>query len=106
MRRIGQEGARHALEGMRAGVQFVRGKFAQHVHSADVGRLLAAWSAGVGISVAAGTNTTVDLGYRYTDLGTTESGWNRFANARGLQDEKMQLDLASREVTLGVRYAF
>ena len=65
-----------------------------------------AWSAGVGISVAAGTNTTVDLGYRYTDLGTTESGWNRFASARGLQDEKMQLDLASREVTLGVRYAF
>ncbi|KRG52533.1 outer membrane protein [Stenotrophomonas beteli] len=65
-----------------------------------------AWSLGAGISVAAGRNTTLDLGYRYVDLGTTESGWNTFGNARGLQDEKMQLDLVSREVTLGLRFAF
>jgi len=65
-----------------------------------------AWSLGAGISVAAGKNTTVDLGYRYADLGRTESGWNTFANARGLQDEKLQLDLVSREATLGLRYAF
>ncbi|MBA0224341.1 porin family protein [Stenotrophomonas maltophilia] len=65
-----------------------------------------AWSLGAGISVTAGKNTTVDLGYRYADLGRTESGWNTFANARGLQDEKLQLDLVSREATLGLRYAF
>ncbi|WP_242015048.1 outer membrane protein [Stenotrophomonas maltophilia] len=65
-----------------------------------------AWSMGAGVSVAAGTNLTVDLGYRYADLGRTESGWNTFANARGLQDERLQLDLVSREATLGLRYAF
>lgn len=65
-----------------------------------------AWSLGVGISVAAGSNATVDLGYRYADLGSTESGWNTFSNARGLQDERMKLDLVSREATLGLRYAF
>ncbi|MFL4617047.1 outer membrane protein [Stenotrophomonas maltophilia] len=65
-----------------------------------------AWSLGGGVSLAAGSHVTVDLGYRYADLGRTESGWNTFGNARGLQDEKMSLDLVSREVTLGLRYAF
>lgn len=65
-----------------------------------------AWSLGAGVSFAASDAFTVDLGYRYADLGSTESGWNTFGNARGLQDEKMQLDLVSREVTLGLRYAF
>lgn len=65
-----------------------------------------AWSLGAGVSLAAGNNITVDLGYRYADLGRTESGWNTFGNARGLQDEKMSLDLVSREVTLGLRYGF
>ncbi|PSD24842.1 porin family protein [Stenotrophomonas maltophilia] len=65
-----------------------------------------AWSLGAGVSFAASDALTVDLGYRYADLGSTESGWNTFGNARGLQDEKMQLDLVSREVTLGLRYAF
>ena len=65
-----------------------------------------AWSLGAGVSFAASDALVVDLGYRYVDLGSTESGWNTFGNARGLQDEKMQLDLVSREVTLGLRYAF
>jgi opacity protein-like surface antigen len=65
-----------------------------------------AWSLGAGVSVATGNNLTVDFGYRYVDLGRTESGWNTFSNARGLQDERMSLDLVSREATLGLRYAF
>ncbi|MBA0387057.1 porin family protein [Stenotrophomonas maltophilia] len=65
-----------------------------------------AWSLGAGISVAASDALSVDLGYRYADLGSTESGWNTFSNARGLQDERMKLDLVSREVTLGLRYVF
>lgn len=65
-----------------------------------------AWSLGAGVSVAASDALTIDLGYRYADLGSTESGWNTFANARGLQDEKLKLDLVSREVTLGLRYTF
>lgn len=65
-----------------------------------------AWSLGAGVSYAASDRLTVDLGYRYVDMGRTESGWNSFGNARGLQDEKMQLDLVSSEITLGTRWAF
>lgn len=65
-----------------------------------------AWSVGAGVSVAASDRMTVDLGYRYVDMGTTESGWNTFGNARGLQDEKMRLDLTSSEFHLGARLAF
>lgn len=48
----------------------------------------------------------LDLGYRYVDMGDTESGWNNFPNARGLQDEKMKANLVSSEVVLGMRWAF
>lgn len=65
-----------------------------------------AWSMGAGVSYAASQSMTLDLGYRYVDMGSTESGWNTFANARGLQDEKMRLDLASSEIHLGARWAF
>lgn len=69
-------------------------------------RIGLAWSLGAGVSYAASQRMTLDLGYRYVDMGSTESGWNRFANARGLQDEKMRLDLASSEIHLGARWAF
>ncbi|MCF3498184.1 porin family protein [Stenotrophomonas maltophilia] len=65
-----------------------------------------AWSVGAGVSVAASDRMHIDLGYRYVDMGSTESGWNTFGNARGLQDEKMKLDLASSELHLGARLAF
>ncbi|AEM51480.1 outer membrane protein [Stenotrophomonas maltophilia] len=65
-----------------------------------------AWSLGAGVSYAATDRLIVDLGYRHVDMGRTESGWNTFGNARGLQDEKMQLDLVSSEITLGARWAF
>eukprot|EP00866_Antonospora_locustae_P000896 jgi/Antlo1/896/74 len=39
-------------------------------------------------------------------MGDTESGWNNFANARGLQDEKMKANLISSEFSLGMRWAF
>jgi opacity protein-like surface antigen len=48
----------------------------------------------------------LDLGYRYIDMDDTESGWNNFPYARGLQDEKMKANLVSREVVLGVRWGF
>lgn len=69
-------------------------------------RIGLAWSVGVGISAVASDNLHIDLGYRYVDMGSTESGWNTFGNARGLQDEKMRLDLASSEFHLGARWAF
>lgn len=65
-----------------------------------------AWSLGAGISVKSGERTHVELGYRYADMGQTESGWNQFGNARGLQDERMRARLVSSEAVLGLRYAF
>ncbi|MBA0397432.1 porin family protein [Stenotrophomonas maltophilia] len=65
-----------------------------------------AWSLGAGVSYAASQQLTLDLGYRYVDMGSTESGWNAFGNARSLQDEKMRLDLASSEIHVGARWAF
>ncbi|OBU68372.1 porin [Stenotrophomonas maltophilia] len=65
-----------------------------------------AWSFGAGVSYSPTERLVMDLGYRYADLGTAESGWNTFGNARGLQDEKMSLNLISRELLLGARFSF
>ena len=65
-----------------------------------------AWSLGAGVAYAPVEKLTLDLGYRYVGMGNTESGWNAFPNARGLQDEKMSANLSSSEVYLGGRYAF
>ena len=65
-----------------------------------------AWSVGAGVAYDVTDRLTLDLGYRYIDMGDTESGWNNFPNARGLQDEKMKANLVSRELLLGARWAF
>lgn len=65
-----------------------------------------AYSLGVGASYSPIENFNIDLGYRYTDSGKTESGWNAFSNARGLQDEQMKAKIESQEIYLGVRYRF
>lgn len=65
-----------------------------------------AWSVGAGVSYSPIERLAIDAGYRYVSMGTTESGWNAFPNARGLQDEKMSLDLSSRELYLGARLKF
>ncbi|MBA0098765.1 outer membrane protein [Stenotrophomonas indicatrix] len=72
----------------------------------DTTRTQLAWALGAGVSYAPIDRLTMDLGYRYVSMGTAESGWNAFPNARGLQDEKLSLDLTSREIYLGARYAF
>ncbi|WP_256581541.1 MULTISPECIES: outer membrane protein [Pseudomonas] len=65
-----------------------------------------AWSLGAGVAYDVTDRLALDLGYRYVDMGDTESGWNNFLNARGLQDEKMKANLVSSEVVLGMRWAF
>ena len=65
-----------------------------------------AWSVGAGVAYDVTDRLALDLGYRYVDMGDTESGWNNFANARGLQDEKMKANLISSEFSLGMRWAF
>ncbi|EFE97624.1 outer membrane protein [Serratia odorifera] len=64
------------------------------------------YAIGGGVSYAPIERLNVDLGYRYVDMGKIESGYNRFANARGLKDEQMKAHLVSNEFTLGVRYLF
>ena len=64
------------------------------------------WSLGAGVAYSPIEKLTLDLGYRYVDMGRTESGWNAFPNARLLQDEKMSANLVSSEIYLGGRYAF
>ncbi|EOD8957338.1 outer membrane protein [Providencia stuartii] len=65
-----------------------------------------AYSIGAGVSYEPIDKLNFDLGYRYIDLGKIESGMNRFANARGIQDEQMKAHLKSQELVLGVRYLF
>ncbi|HEI8867941.1 outer membrane protein [Serratia sp. AKBS12] len=64
------------------------------------------YAIGGGVSYAPLERLNVDLGYRYVDMGKIESGYNTFANARGLKDEQMKARLVSNEFTLGVRYLF
>lgn len=64
------------------------------------------YSAGVGAGYAINESWSLDLGYRYVDMGKIESGFNNFDNARGLQDEQMRARLVSSEFLFGVRYTF
>lgn len=64
------------------------------------------YALGAGVSYAPLEQFSIDLGYRYVDWGKIESGYNNFANARGLKDEQMKAHLVSNEFTLGVRYLF
>jgi len=64
------------------------------------------WSVGAGVSYVQSARLAFDLGYRHVDMGQTQSGWNTFTNARGLQDEMLRARVSSSEFHLGARYAF
>lgn len=64
------------------------------------------YAIGAGASYTLLENFSIDLGYRYVDMGKIESGYNNFTNARGLKDEQMKARLVSNEFTLGTRYLF
>lgn len=64
------------------------------------------YAIGAGVSYSPVANLSFDAGYRYIDMGKIESGYNEFANARGLKDEQMKARLVSSEFTLGTRYVF
>jgi len=65
-----------------------------------------AWSLGAGVSYSPLEHLSIDVGYRYIDMGKVESGYNTFGNVRGLKDEQMKARLASSEFTVGTRYLF
>lgn len=64
------------------------------------------WSLGAGVAYSPIEKLTLDLGYRYADMGQAQSGWNAFTNARMLQDEYMRANVVSSEVYLGARWSF
>ncbi|ALV92585.1 MULTISPECIES: outer membrane protein [Pantoea] len=64
------------------------------------------YSIGAGISYTPIEQISLDLGYRYVDMGKIESGYNTFANARGLKDEQMKARLVENQFVLGARYLF
>lgn len=64
------------------------------------------FSIGAGISYTPIEQISLDLGYRYVDMGKIESGYNTFANARGLKDEQMKARLVENQFVLGARYLF
>ncbi|MFL4555243.1 outer membrane protein [Yersinia kristensenii] len=64
------------------------------------------YTIGTGVSYSPVESLILDLGYRYTDMGDVQSGFNQFANARALQDEQMKAYLVSSEFLLGIRYIF
>jgi len=65
-----------------------------------------AYSLGAGLSYSPLERLSIDVGYRYTDMGKVESGYNTFSNVRGLKDEQMKARLTASEFTLGARYLF
>lgn len=65
-----------------------------------------AYSLGAGVSYSPVERLSIDIGYRYVDMGKVESGYNTFGNIRGLKDEQMKARLTSSEFTIGTRYLF
>jgi opacity protein-like surface antigen len=64
------------------------------------------YSVGAGASYDLTQNWSLDLGYRFVDSGKIESGFNRFSNVRGLQDEQLKAKLIANEFFVGARLNF
>lgn len=65
-----------------------------------------AYAVGFGVTYSPARKVSIDLGWRYVDMGKTQSGANNFANVRRLQDEQMRAKLTSSEISVGLRYSF
>ncbi|HDX8346011.1 TPA: porin family protein [Aeromonas dhakensis] len=63
-----------------------------------------AYSIGAGARVAINASMSTELGYRYTDLGKVESGFNNFQNFSGLKDEQLKAHLTEQEIYIGLSY--
>ncbi|KVV48425.1 porin [Burkholderia territorii] len=65
-----------------------------------------AYSAGAGVSYAINKRFTLDVGYRFVDMGNVESGYNTFVNRISARDEQLKASLRSNEVFIGLRGRF
>ncbi len=66
-----------------------------------------AWNAAAGLGIGATENLTIDIGYRYVDLGSFESGTDARQGAiTGTFQKGAKGDLTAHEVMVGLRYRF
>lgn len=65
-----------------------------------------AYSAGAGVSYAINKRFTIDVGYRYVDMGNVETGFNTFVNRVSARDEQLKSKLSTNEVFIGLRGRF
>lgn len=65
-----------------------------------------AYSAGVGVKYSLNKQVSVDLGYRYVDMGNVKSGLNNFSNFSNTRDEQYKARLVSNEIYLGLSSMF
>lgn len=64
------------------------------------------YALGAGVSYAVTPTVSIDLGYRYVDMGKVESGFNTFVNRVSARDEQLKARLTSNEVFVGLRSRF
>jgi opacity protein-like surface antigen len=69
------------------------------------------WSAGGGVAYALSSSWSLDLSYRYSDLGKIETAGGKYVGQGGLAAASADIgrtrgDLKVQEVTLGLRYGF
>ena len=65
-----------------------------------------AWGAGAGVGYAITPNLTLDLAYKYLDLGETRTGSTVSVGGVSAAVNPLKADLNVHTVTLGIRYAF
>lgn len=65
-----------------------------------------AWQVGGGFGVDLSENSTLEIGYRYVDLGKFQSGTQILSGASGQLQRRLKGDISAHEVTIGLRYNF
>jgi len=68
-----------------------------------------AWQAGGGVGIGLSDTVTLDAGYRYSDLGSFESGKDLSAlttNQRAILADPLEGDYTNHEIKIGLRYRF
>ena len=85
------------------GVSFTGNPALDNVIEGD-NRWSLAWSLMAGVGVQLTERTTLDIGYRYLDMGKAESG---IIDNLGFVNPKVRIDdLAAHEFKVGLRFAF
>jgi opacity protein-like surface antigen len=72
----------------------------------DHGKFDFAWAVMAGLSYSVTPNMKVELGYRYLDMGSAQSGGIQCYNTPSCIQETQRFQLASHDIRIGLRYMF